>query len=283
MNLSTIEKKSALRMLGAKEEDMDSLLEYTNNAFSQRHDSGYNGILHRWSSLFSAAREHGAAYAINKHLVSGDKIITFDEPDTVEVELCESIAGMIPVITAGSVSDFESLVIGTVYRGKPYPHIKNQGASFAYGERNRFIILSRKPYSNMSAETMGLDESLWQEKSMAIRKAHECAHYYTKRYYGTSRNNLHDELIADFCGIWAAFSRYDANLFMQFLDQGRISIYIEKLSNSGGAVVKELAMRVAEWVESWSISNDFKNLNETQRIDFLCRKELLGYAALPVC
>ena len=75
---------------------------------------------------------------------------------------------------------------------------------------NKFVILSNKPYSNVPAERLGLEEEQWRNFSVIIRREHECTHYFTKRFLGSSRNNLHDELVADFTGIMCAVGEFNA-------------------------------------------------------------------------
>lgn len=277
MALHTDDRQNILRKLGAMPEDLDVLLDYTTNVFSYNPKVNDEGFLLRWAPVLAAAKENGAASAINQYLVREDLQIAFENPDAVAVIIYESFAGKIPIITAQSDTDFERLVLNIIYKDKHYPHVKKQGASFALGEQNRFIILSHKPYSNLPASSIGLDDTTWREKSLTLRKFHECAHYYTKRYHGSSRNNLHDELIADFCGMWAAFSEYRAEYFTKFLAQGRMQIYMEGLSPTASKAVEKLAYLASAWVEKWTRSNEFLQLNETERIDFLCNKELLSY------
>lgn len=51
----------------------------------------------------------------------------------------------------------------------------------------------------------------------AIRLEHECAHYFTRRVLGSMRNNLLDELIADYVGIASAAGGYRAEWFLRFV------------------------------------------------------------------
>jgi len=65
---------------------------------------------------------------------------------------------------------------------------------------------------------MGMDESTWHSLSLIIRLSHECTHYFTRRLFGSMRNNLLDELIADYQGIVAANGgRYRADWFLRFV------------------------------------------------------------------
>jgi hypothetical protein len=46
---------------------------------------------------------------------------------------------------------------------------------------------------------------------------HEATHYFTRRAFGSMRNNLLDELVADYIGLVAATGRYDADVFLRFM------------------------------------------------------------------
>ena len=281
MAKSVNEKREILGSLGACPEDLDPLLEYTASAFANKGELSGNRYLERWKPVFAASKTNSAAVAINRYLVRKDFDITFVAPELVRMELYESFAGKIPIIIAEESSDFENIIMSVVFKNNPSDHmranIKNTGAYFAHGAFNSFIVLSSKPYSNVPATSIGYDDVLWLQKSMTIRKHHEYTHYYTKRAYGVSRNNLHDELIADFCGIWAAFSKYEANYFMKFLDQGRFRVYTENMSTNAANVLMKLAEIASLRVEQWSASSEFLQLSEEKRIDCLCDKELLDF------
>ena len=49
------------------------------------------------------------------------------------------------------------------------------------------------------------DDAEWKKKSLTLRKHHECTHYFTKQVYGISENILHDEVMADFIGMYETF------------------------------------------------------------------------------
>ena len=276
MSLSLNAKKRLLLGLGAEAEDIQPLLDYTNNVFSYNPNKDEMFLI-KWYPLLAQAKEVGTANAINEHLLSKDSQVPFESPEEIEIEIYDSFAGKIPIITTASDADFEQLSLKRIYKDKDYPHIKKQGASFASGKVIRFMILSKKPYSNVPGEAIGMDDIAWRDKSLVIRKHHEYTHYYTKQFFGSSRNNLHDELVADFAGLWAAFGEYKAEYFMQFLNQGRLQIYVEGLSPSAAIVVERLARLASAWVEAWTKTNEFLQLTEVERINFLCNKELLEY------
>ena len=255
------ERIQALKKLGAMDEDMDMLPEFTKNMFLPRQFREDNQLPHdelspKWPMVWDRAQA-----------------LCQTPP---RLEMFGSVAGTIPIIYPDTTADYEKLLREIVYNGKEVAHIKRMGASFVHGKTLRFIILSNKPYSGVAAEEMGLSEQDWQTKSMAIRKHHECAHYYTKRFLGPSRNHPHDELIADFCGLYAAFGEFNAKLFMKFYDI-RSAIYTKGLSLAASAVIVRLMAAAAEGVERWSNTEDFIHLDEAGRIDHLADKELLEY------
>lgn len=116
---------------------------------------------------------------------------------------------------------FQNLTTNLIYKGKRPENLSSTGASFVYGKSTRFILLSAKPYSNVSASTLGLKEEDWLEKSMKIRLEHECSHFFTKRFFGNAQNHLHDELIADFFGLLSAFGNYSAEYWESFCLKAR--------------------------------------------------------------
>ena len=83
--------------------------------------------------------------------------------------------------------------------------------------QDRVIILSREPYSAVPAAALGIDDAEWRERSVAIRAEHECTHYFTLVAFGMMRNNLLDELVADFAGLARTYGRYDAGMALRFL------------------------------------------------------------------
>jgi hypothetical protein len=83
--------------------------------------------------------------------------------------------------------------------------------------QDRLIILSAGPYSNVTASNLGLTETEWQQLSLKIRLEHESTHYFTRRFFGSMRNNIADELIADYRGIVAALGYYRSDWFLHFV------------------------------------------------------------------
>src|SRR5262249_18047678 len=204
-------------------------------------------------------------------------------PALVELTLHASPAGRIPVLTARGRAEFVALVQALGHRNEPFPVPESQGALMISGYNNwariaawggewgagppasragswgeelarlkerrelyqdRFILLSDGPYSAVPAAELGLDEPAWREVSLALRRDHECAHYFTRRLFGAMRNNLLDELIADYAGMVAAIGRFRADWFLRFLGleafprfrpSGRLALYRGEPPLSPGA------------------------------------------------
>jgi hypothetical protein len=177
-------------------------------------------------------------------------------PDKLQLQIYLSLAGAIPVIFTSDREDFVSLVRALTKRNEPVPIPDSMGACMVAGYNNwdridryrrqwqkhsinktesawkeewkrliknkelyqdKFIIVSGGFYSGVSAEELGLSESQWLSLSQTIRLEHECTHYFTRRLFGSMRNNLLDELIADYRGIVAALGYYRADWFLHFL------------------------------------------------------------------
>lgn len=166
-------------------------------------------------------------------------------------------AGAVPVLLAPRRADFETLVRALTRKNEPAPIPASMGACMVGGYNNwgrvaelrrrweggerlveatgdwftafalikprrelyqdRFVLLSGGAYSGVSAGEMGMDPEEWSRASITIRLEHECAHYFTRRVLGSMRNNLLDELIADYAGIVAAAGRFRADWFLRFM------------------------------------------------------------------
>lgn len=83
--------------------------------------------------------------------------------------------------------------------------------------QDELIILSTKPYSNISGENLTLSQDKWTNYSLIVRLEHEFTHLYTLKEYGKMSINLHDELIADYIGICKAFGSFNKNWMLYFL------------------------------------------------------------------
>lgn len=186
--------------------------------------------------------------------------VRLEDADGLRLLVHPTPAGAIPVLIVPRRADFETLVRALVRKNEPVPLPASMGACMVAGYNNwgrvaelrrrweagevdaggaadwsaafavlrarkelyqdRFVLLSEGPYSGVPAARMGLDEEAWREASRTIRLEHECAHYFTRRVLGSMRNNLLDELMADYAGIVAAAGRYRADWFLRFCGLG---------------------------------------------------------------
>lgn len=256
--------------------------DYCKNHFVSYNENAEEdaSFLDFWRNFISAINEKGSERAINTLLIPALPV-KFNNPDDIFCEIYASVAGEILVIKIADAEDFEGLVTNLIYKGKRPENLSSTGASFVFGKKTRFIILSEKPYSNVSAKTLGLDEDDWHKKSLQIRLEHECTHFYTKKYFGISMNHLHDELIADFFGISAAFGFYKAEYFEYFMgirgsEGSRISYYIPDCSENLFSLLKDRASKAAFFLENLSKKEEFKRLSHSEKIRRLCEIDLLN-------
>lgn len=164
----------------------------------------------------------------------------------ITIQIHESIAGKIPVLTISDDQDFIRIIQCILYKNNPTFVPLSMGATLVNGINNwdrlltlksnweeknpignwseefsknilpnpslfkdKIIILSTKSYSNVSASSLNLSEDVWKTYSYSIRLEHECTHLYTLKKYGSATNNLHDELIADYIGISKTTGSYN--------------------------------------------------------------------------
>jgi anti-sigma regulatory factor (Ser/Thr protein kinase) len=193
-------------------------------------------------------------------------------PDLVSLTLHPTLAGRFPVLVAGERPDFENLVRAFAARNEPVPVPASMGACLVKGFNNwdrlntwrasweaahpdgdweaewpavverkelyedRFVVLSSGPYSGVPAADAGFPEPEWRDLSLRIRRDHEATHYLTLRAAGLSRNNLLDEVLADWVGLVRTFGRYDERLALLFFGLERYPAYREgaRLENYRG-------------------------------------------------
>lgn len=277
-----------LKDLGADESVCDEIIDYCDNKFNVKdykpsmiEDEPFVEI---WQSIIDEINDDNILEVMNENLPHGEQNIKLAEPQKVSIEIYSSIAGNIPVIYAKNENDFYEIVRKLIHRGLPVPNIEKTGASFAFGKSNKFIILSNKPYSNIPASKLGLEDDQWREYSVVIRREHECTHYFTKRFLGSSRNNLHDELVADFTGIMCAVGEFKAKWFLAGMgidlypepqEVGRFPVYTSELSDKAAEIMKKIIIKAAQNVEKWSQQEAVKQMSRNERVLFLCSKSIL--------
>ncbi|MBE8726453.1 DUF7005 family protein [Flavobacterium hungaricum] len=251
-------------------------------------------------------------------------LLKLNDYKNITLRIGESIAGKIPIITVPDKDDFIAILQCLLYKNNP-KHIPNSmGAVLINGLNNwqkiavlkndwsaaniagnwaeefyrnvlpnyslyqdKLIVISTKPYSNVSARQLGLNESLWLSYSISIRIQHEFAHLYTLKKFGTASNNLHDELIADYIGIVKTIGQYNKSWMLIFMGlenypdyrQGaRLENYISdnKLSKEDfNQLIKIIKMAI----ENISIFHESQG-NLQSDIDLMCRIDALCETSL---
>jgi hypothetical protein len=224
--------------------------------------------------------------------------LVLQQPEALQLSIHQSLAGAIPVILTTNRNDFVSLVRAITKRNEPVDIPDSMGACMVAGYNNwdrirryrqqwlannsesdwslqfsrlitqkelyqdRFIILSDGFYSNVQPAKLGLTADEWRRLSLTIRLEHECTHYFTRRVFNSMRNNLLDELIADYRGIVAATGTYKADWFLHFLglesfphyrEGGRLQNYRGQPPLSDGAfkILQKLVKAAAENLEAF--------------------------------
>jgi hypothetical protein len=173
------------------------------------------------------------------------------QPERLCLTMHATAAGRIALLWTPDREDFTALVQALTMRNEPHPLPESMGACIIAGYNNwdriallrsewgaanpgaswsfaalpskefyqdRFILLSGEFYSAVPPEAVGLPAEQWREKSLVIRREHECTHYFTRRVFSSMRNHWLDELIADYCGIVAAAGRFRADWQLRFAD-----------------------------------------------------------------
>ncbi len=211
------------------------------------------------------------------------------------LDLYPTLAGTIPVITAASRSQFVWMVQAFTKRNEPVSIPDSMGACFVSGYTNwdrvhtlrdafrlkhptarwdeafqkmkadktlyqdRFILLSKDAYSGVPAEVVGVAEDLWPAMSRTLRLEHECVHYFTRRVFGSIRNNVLDELIADYFGI-CALGRFRSEWLLQFWglqdfpvyrEGGRMQNYKGTLSLPAFRVLQQVVMEAVNRLQAF--------------------------------
>ena len=249
-------------------------------------------------------------------------------PESLRLWLHPTLAGRIPVLLAPDREDFEALVRALTRRNEPAPVPASMGACIVSGYNNwdrvgglrrawqsahpgaseaewqqefralmprkelyqdRFILLSEGFYSATPPQAVGLDADEWLRLSRVVRLEHECAHYFTRRVFGSMRNSLHDELVADWAGITAAVGRFRRDWFLRFMGLedhpryragGRLENYrgTPPLSDAAFAVLRATVVRAADRLERTDAARPEQGDDPSARADAL---RALAAASLP--
>lgn len=253
-----------------------------------------------------------------------DVLLKLNDCKNITLRISETIAGKIAIITVPDKEDFITIIQCLLYKNNPQHVPQSMGAVLINGLNNwqkivllkkewlathnaenwskyfylnilpnytlykdNLIIISTKPYSNVSAKQLGLDESLWLSYSGSIREEHECTHLYTLKKFGVASNNLHDELIADYIGIVKTIGTYNKSWMLLFMGLENYPKYRQgaRLENYTSANklskedFKQLVTIIKMAIENISIFHESlgnlqSNRDQMCRIDALCDTSL---------
>ena len=244
------------------------------------------------------------------HMLEAKGLILKD-PKGIKLQVYASIGGKIPILIVDDNDDFKSLIRALCYKNEPveipdsmgaiminglnnwskinvlkdefltsntlsnWPnYFKNQIIPNTFLYKDKIILLSTKPYSNVPAKAIGCNKEDWINHSLKIRLEHECAHYFTLRKYGIMSNNMHDEIIADYAGICASHENYQHDWFLKFIGLeeypkyrkgARLENYLgsPKLSEGAFEVLKTIIYKAVMNIKKF----DIKIRNRTDRVD----------------
>jgi hypothetical protein len=255
--------------------------------------------------------------------------LSLNNAEELKIRLHKSIAGTVPIVKVPDNQDFTQIVQCLLHKNNPTPVPLSMGALLVNGINNwdrlhtlksnwvdknpignwseefsknvlpnsslfkdKIIILSTKPYSNVSAYSLGLDEDVWKSYSYSIRLEHECTHLYTLKKYGSATNNLHDELIADYIGISKTIGSYNKEWMLAFMGLEEYPKYrkgarLENyLGNTGVSQedFEKLTVIIKNAIENIALfDNELGKINSDYdqmcRMDALCETDVLDIAS----
>lgn len=257
---------------------------------------GVDAVLHRRFLQFSFPIERGISEtesyraAVRRGVPPANGLRTvLARPDLMRICVHPTSAGSIPLLITGDRRDFITCVQALTRRNEPVAIPRSMGACTVAGFNNwdrirrlrhervaeferilprkdlyqdRFIILSSGEYSDVPAADLGKEQDEWLAQSLILRREHECAHYFTRRVFGSMRNNVLDELIADYMGIVAIDGRFRAEWFLRFMGlyaetgarpDGRIHLYRGALSDGAFRVLQHLLSTAAQNIEAFQM------------------------------
>ncbi len=209
----------------------------------------------------------------------------FKEQAKITLTFTKTMGGTLPVIFTSNHEDFvmmEALLNGRE-NPRELPLTVNAFTIPAKNEkfyRHRVILLNEAPYSNVSADKLGLNADEWLNKSYKLRLRHESAHYETLRLFGGMKNNAFDEIIADTLGQIAAFGNFSAARQRLFFGlhgdrcDGRLQFYCQKVLKDERHLVYENVDKALDIVEQEICKALNENLSERDMLYILAGRSV---------
>lgn len=190
---------------------------------------------------WSAKKDSEVLEFLNSEFNIPTKNFAWQNVSAMKIEQKQTLGGKLPVISTANHDDFcQMTALLTGREVKKYPLTVNAFTIPCKAEkiyRHRVILLNEAPYSNISAERLGLTSEDWLKKSQILRLRHESAHYETLRLLGGMMNHALDEILADCLGQIVAFGDFSANRQKIFFGleeggekcSGRLRFYCQKV------------------------------------------------------
>lgn len=250
-------------------------------------------------------------------------------PSGFELLIHNSIAGKIPVLLISNDQDFVSIIQALTYKNEPVSIPQSMGAAMINGLNNwdrirqlkknwlkenpfgnwnmefaqnvvpnkplyqdKLIVLSKKNYSGVHANSLGLSQEEWIQKSIKIRLEHECAHFFTLKLFGKMANNMHDELIADYMGISQVLGKFNKDWFLSFIglenfpdyrEGGRLQNYLGKpiISKESAVILRAIIQNAAINVALFdkSVGSTFCLTERSRRLLTICALDLVAISS----
>lgn len=233
--------------------------------------------------------------------------LALTRPEALRLFLHSSPAGRLPILVPSGRNDFVCLIQALTAKNEPEHVPDSMGAAIVSGYNNwdrfnalrqrwesehpddflglewagelrriiprkelyqdRFVIVGDGFYSNVSPTDMGLSDDAWRRASLLLRTEHECTHYFTLRLFGSMRNRLLDEVLADFMGLTAAMGSFRSEWFLRFVGLELFPLYRKggRLENyRGDPPLSEEAFRILQSL-TVSLSLNLERFEEAQR------------------
>ncbi len=257
-------------------------------------------------------------------------VLAVEKSAEITLIIHDSIAGAIPILQCAERATFERLVQVFAHRNEPVAIPASMGSCLITGYVNwgridqlrtqwvmekgvsglrewphefrryvlpnkalyhdSFLILSSGPYSGVAATALGLSEDAWRDRSIRIRREHECVHYFLLQQRGYLHHGVLDELLCDFAALCAIGEGantadwlrhfYGLEAFPDFRPNGRLTNYRGDLSDPAFDVLLALVNSAIDRLAQLAPHIDPSNLQ--QAVSQLAMQSLESLCALPL-
>ena len=108
-----------------------------NRFIRQEHVKNYDDeIIPKWQEWL----QNYDVLEILNDIICSKRPVKFASPESIMIEIYEAAAGKLPIIVFGDDTDFENFIVNLTHKGVRPDNISQMGASFIYGQKQRFIV-----------------------------------------------------------------------------------------------------------------------------------------------